>query len=228
MPAGLRVRRGARHRDRGRRPPAFAIARRVRRRAGARASTATRPTCSCWPASCASSAPAFVQRYEGRIVNVHPSLLPAFTGLHTHRRAIEAGCKLAGATVHFVTAELDHGPIIAQAVVPVLPDDTEATLPARVLAREHVIYPRAVRWLVDGLLRVERRRRHAHAAASRSCCSDAARRTRPSEQARRDVDRERQDRRVEDERQHRLHQRQSAHRRRRDADVGGLRRPPRS
>jgi phosphoribosylglycinamide formyltransferase-1 len=90
------------------------------------------------------------------MVNVHPSLLPAFTGLHTHRRAIEAGCKLAGATVHFVTAELDHGPIIAQAVVAVLPGDSEATLSARVLAREHVMYPRAVRWLVNGLLRVER------------------------------------------------------------------------
>jgi phosphoribosylglycinamide formyltransferase-1 len=98
---------------------------------------------------------AFVQRYEGRLVNVHPSLLPAFTGLHTHRRAIEAGCKLAGATVHFVTPELDHGPIIAQAVVPVLPDDTEATLSARVLQREHVVYPLAVGWLVRGLLRVD-------------------------------------------------------------------------
>ncbi|TXC65376.1 phosphoribosylglycinamide formyltransferase [Piscinibacter aquaticus] len=99
--------------------------------------------------------PGFVSHYAGRMVNVHPSLLPAFTGLHTHRRAIEAGCKAAGATVHFVTAELDHGPIIAQAVVPVLPGDTEETLAARVLAREHVLYPRAVRWLVDGLLRVE-------------------------------------------------------------------------
>ncbi|HJV63587.1 MAG TPA: phosphoribosylglycinamide formyltransferase [Albitalea sp.] len=99
--------------------------------------------------------PAFVKRFEGRIVNVHPSLLPAFTGLHTHRRAIEAGCKLAGATVHFVTAELDHGPIIIQAVVPVLPGDTEATLSSRVLAREHVIYPRAVRWVVEGALREE-------------------------------------------------------------------------
>jgi phosphoribosylglycinamide formyltransferase-1 len=95
----------------------------------------------------------FVGRFERRIVNIHPSLLPAFTGLHTHRRAIEAGCKVAGATVHFVTAELDHGPIIAQAVVPLLPDDTEATLSARVLAREHVIYPRAVRWMVEGVLR---------------------------------------------------------------------------
>ena len=95
----------------------------------------------------------FVARYEGRLVNVHPSLLPAFAGLHTHRRAIEAGCKLAGATVHFVTATLDHGPIIAQAVVPVLPGDTPELLAARVLEREHVLYPRAVRWLVNGLLR---------------------------------------------------------------------------
>jgi phosphoribosylglycinamide formyltransferase-1 len=99
--------------------------------------------------------PGFVKQFEGRMVNVHPSLLPAFTGLNTHRRAIEAGCKLAGATVHFVTAELDHGPIIAQTVVPVLPGDNEATLSARVLSREHVMYPRAVRWLVQGLLRVE-------------------------------------------------------------------------
>ena len=99
--------------------------------------------------------PSFVRRFEGRMVNVHPSLLPAFSGLHTHRRAIEAGCKLTGATVHFVTPEVDHGPIIAQAVVPVLADDTEATLAARVLAREHVLYPRAVRWCVEGLLRTE-------------------------------------------------------------------------
>jgi len=99
--------------------------------------------------------PGFVAHYAGRMVNVHPSLLPAFTGLHTHRRAIESGCKAAGATVHFVTAELDHGPIIAQAVVPVLPGDTEQTLAARVLAREHLIYPRAVRWIIDELLRVE-------------------------------------------------------------------------
>lgn len=99
--------------------------------------------------------PAFIDRYAGRIVNVHPSLLPAFTGLHTHRRAIEAGCKVAGATVHFVTAELDHGPIIAQAVVPVLPGDTEQTLSARVLAREHQLYPRAVRWWAEGLLKLD-------------------------------------------------------------------------
>ena len=94
----------------------------------------------------------FVGRFEGRLVNVHPSLLPAFAGLHTHRRAIEAGCKLAGATVHFVTPALDHGPIIAQAAVPVLPGDTPDTLAARVLDCEHVLYPRAVRWLLEGLL----------------------------------------------------------------------------
>jgi phosphoribosylglycinamide formyltransferase 1 len=96
----------------------------------------------------------FVARYEGRLVNVHPSLLPAFTGLNTHRRAIEAGCKLAGATVHFVTPALDHGPIIAQAVVPVLAGDTPESLEARVLEREHLMYPRAVGWLARGELRV--------------------------------------------------------------------------
>jgi phosphoribosylglycinamide formyltransferase-1 len=90
----------------------------------------------------------FVAHFEGRLINVHPSLLPAFTGLHTHRRAIEAGCKLVGATVHFVTPTLDHGPIIAQAVVPVLPGDTPQTLSARVLEREHLLYPLAIRWLV--------------------------------------------------------------------------------
>jgi phosphoribosylglycinamide formyltransferase-1 len=110
--------------------------------------------------------PAFVTRFQGRMLNVHPSLLPAFTGLHTHQRAIEAGCKLSGATVHFVTPDLDHGPIIAQAVVPVLPGDTAITLSARVLAREHLIYPRAVRWLVEGLLKVEGRVvRHARGEA---------------------------------------------------------------
>lgn len=88
--------------------------------------------------------PGFVQRYAGRLFNIHPSLLPAFPGLHTHERAIEAGCKFAGATVHQVTAELDHGPILAQAVVPVLADDTPDTLAARVLTQEHRIYPQAV------------------------------------------------------------------------------------
>ncbi len=100
--------------------------------------------------------PAFVQRYAGRLMNIHPSLLPLFPGLHTHRRAIEAGCKVAGATVHFVTAALDHGPIVGQAVVPVRPEDTEDTLSARVLAREHVLYPLAVRWFVEGLLNLDR------------------------------------------------------------------------
>lgn len=97
----------------------------------------------------------FVQRYEGRMLNIHPSLLPSFTGLHTHQRAIEAGCKVAGATVHFVTPALDHGPIVAQAVVPVLPADDEAALAQRVLAQEHVMYPRAVRWFVHGELAVQ-------------------------------------------------------------------------
>ncbi|WP_454904365.1 phosphoribosylglycinamide formyltransferase [Variovorax gossypii] len=94
--------------------------------------------------------PGFVGRYAGRLINIHPSLLPAFPGLHTHQRAIEAGCKVAGVTVHQVTTELDHGPILAQAVVPVLPDDTAATLAGRVLAQEHLLYPRAIAgWLAD-------------------------------------------------------------------------------
>lgn len=96
--------------------------------------------------------PAFVQRFDGRLVNIHPSLLPAFPGLHTHRRALEAGCKVAGASVHFVTADLDHGPIIGQVVVPVRGDDSDATLAARVLAEEHRLYPLAMRWLVTGEL----------------------------------------------------------------------------
>ncbi len=95
--------------------------------------------------------PGFVAHYAGRLVNIHPSLLPAFPGLHTHQRAIDAGCKFAGVTVHLVTAELDVGPILDQAVVPVLPDDTADTLAARVLTQEHVIYPRAVAQLVQKL-----------------------------------------------------------------------------
>ena len=89
--------------------------------------------------------PGFVQHYAGRLINIHPSLLPAFTGLHTHQRAIDMGCKVAGTTVHQVTAELDHGDILAQAVVPVLPGDTADTLAARILTQEHLIYPQAVR-----------------------------------------------------------------------------------
>jgi phosphoribosylglycinamide formyltransferase-1 len=92
--------------------------------------------------------PEFVHAHAGRMMNIHPSLLPAFTGLHTHRRAIEAGCKLAGATVHFVGTELDHGPIVAQAAVPVLAGDDEHSLARRVIAAEHVLYPRAVGWFV--------------------------------------------------------------------------------
>ncbi|MES2425250.1 MAG: phosphoribosylglycinamide formyltransferase [Pseudomonadota bacterium] len=93
--------------------------------------------------------PAFVAHYAGRLVNIHPSLLPAFGGLKTHERAIAAGCKFAGATVHHVTAELDHGPVLDQAVVPVLPGDTADTLAARVLTQEHIIYPRAIANLLE-------------------------------------------------------------------------------
>ena len=93
--------------------------------------------------------PGFVAHYAGRLINIHPSLLPAFTGLHTHQRAIDAGCKFAGCTVHQVTAELDVGPILDQAVVPVLPGDTAASLAARVLTQEHVVYPRAVAQLLS-------------------------------------------------------------------------------
>lgn len=92
---------------------------------------------------------AFVRRYQGRLMNIHPSLLPAFPGLHTHRRALEAGCRIHGCTVHFVTPALDNGPIIIQAAVPVLADDSEDTLAARVLAQEHVAYPQAVRWFIE-------------------------------------------------------------------------------
>lgn len=95
--------------------------------------------------------PGFVAHYAGRLINIHPSLLPAFTGLHTHQRAIDAGCKFAGVTVHQVTAELDVGPILDQAVVPILPGDTAEGLAARVLTQEHVIYPRAVRALLQAL-----------------------------------------------------------------------------
>ncbi len=95
--------------------------------------------------------PRFVAQYAGRLVNIHPSLLPAFAGLDTHRRAIEMGCQVAGTTVHQVTAELDHGQILAQAVVPVLVGDTPETLAARVLTQEHLIYPRAVRELLPRL-----------------------------------------------------------------------------
>jgi phosphoribosylglycinamide formyltransferase 1 len=96
--------------------------------------------------------PGFVERYRERLLNIHPSLLPAFPGLDTHRRALAAGVKVHGCTVHFVTPELDHGPIVVQAALPVRADDDEATLAARVLRQEHVIYPRAVRWFLEGRL----------------------------------------------------------------------------
>jgi phosphoribosylglycinamide formyltransferase 1 len=96
--------------------------------------------------------PAFTARYERRLLNIHPSLLPAFTGLHTHERALAMGCKVAGATVHFVTAELDHGAIVMQGVVPVQPGDDAKTLAGRVLTAEHRIYPQSVRWFVEDAL----------------------------------------------------------------------------
>ena len=94
----------------------------------------------------------FVDRYAGRMLNIHPSLLPSFPGLKTHQQALDAGVRLHGASVHFVTSQLDHGPIVAQAAVPVLAGDDAATLAARVLAAEHILYPRAVRWFVEGRL----------------------------------------------------------------------------
>jgi phosphoribosylglycinamide formyltransferase-1 len=103
-------------------------------------------------------APPFAQRYAGRMLNIHPSLLPAFPGLGTHERALEAGVKVHGCTVHFVTPELDRGPIVIQAAVAVRGDDSPASLAARVLAQEHVIYPRAARWFLEGRLLVERDR----------------------------------------------------------------------
>lgn len=97
----------------------------------------------------------FVEHYAGRMLNIHPSLLPLFPGLHTHQQALDAGCVEHGATVHFVTAELDHGPAVLQARIPVLPGDTEATLATRLLVEEHKIYPRAVRLFVEDRLVVE-------------------------------------------------------------------------
>ena len=97
----------------------------------------------------------FVDHYAGRMLNVHPSLLPSFPGLKTHQQALDAGVRLHGASVHFVTSQLDHGPIVAQAAVPVEAGDTPAMLAERVLATEHIIYPRAVRWFVEGRLALD-------------------------------------------------------------------------
>jgi len=98
---------------------------------------------------------AFVERYAGRMINIHPSLLPCFPGLKTHQQALDAGVRVHGASVHFVTPTLDHGPIVAQAAVPVMAGDDAATLASRVLAVEHIIYPRAVRWFVEGRLALD-------------------------------------------------------------------------
>ncbi len=101
---------------------------------------------------------AFIARFEGRLLNIHPSLLPMFPGLKTHQRALDEGVKIHGCTVHFVTADLDHGPIVIQAAVPVRADDTSETLAARVLRQEHRIYPQAVRWFAEGRLEIKRGR----------------------------------------------------------------------
>lgn len=98
---------------------------------------------------------AFMEKWAGKVINIHPSILPSFKGLHTHRQTLEAGVKIAGCTVHFVVPEMDAGPIIVQAAVPVLPGDDEAALAARVLEQEHQIYPRAVRWIAEGRVTVE-------------------------------------------------------------------------
>jgi phosphoribosylglycinamide formyltransferase-1 len=96
----------------------------------------------------------FVQHYQGRLMNIHPSLLPAFSGLNTHERALQEGVRIHGCTVHFVTPQLDHGPIVIQAAIPVLPEDTEKTLATRILQQEHLIYPQAVRWFMEGRIRL--------------------------------------------------------------------------
>lgn len=117
----------------------------------------------------------FVTRYAGRMMNIHPSLLPAFTGLHTHARAIAAGVKITGCTVHFVTPELDHGPIIAQAAVPVLDDDNEEMLAERILQQEHHIYPQAVRWFIENRLHEQ----NGRVLLDRAQLTDAALRSPP-------------------------------------------------
>ena len=107
----------------------------------------------------------FVDHYAARMLNIHPSLLPSFPGLATHRQALAAGVRVHGATVHFVTPSLDHGPIVAQVAVPVFAGDTEQVLAERVLAEEHIIYPRAVRWFIEGHLRLDNNLVHVAAAA---------------------------------------------------------------
>jgi len=114
----------------------------------------------------------YVDHYAGRAMNIHPSLLPSFTGLHTHERALAAGVKVHGCTVHFVTAELDAGPIFLQAAVPVLAHDTVDALAARVLRQEHVVYPRAVRWFLDGKLSIQNGRVHVKGNDAQLAYSD--------------------------------------------------------
>jgi phosphoribosylglycinamide formyltransferase-1 len=114
----------------------------------------------------------YVDHYAGRAVNIHPSLLPSFTGLHTHERALAAGVKVHGCTVHFMTAELDAGPIILQAAVPVLAHDTVEALAARVLRQEHVVYPRAVQWFLDGKLSIQNGRVHVKGNDAQLAYSD--------------------------------------------------------
>ncbi|SDI06849.1 phosphoribosylglycinamide formyltransferase [Propionivibrio dicarboxylicus] len=121
---------------------------------------------------------AFVLRYAGRMINIHPSLLPSFPGLHTHRQALAAGVRVHGCTVHFVTPTLDHGPIIAQAAVPVVDGDDESALAARVLVAEHALYPQAIRWfvedrlsLVDGCVRLAAPQRVSPGLVSPACLS---------------------------------------------------------
>jgi phosphoribosylglycinamide formyltransferase-1 len=118
----------------------------------------------------------FVTHYHGRLINIHPSLLPSYTGLNTHARALADGVRIHGCTVHFVTPDLDHGPIIIQAAVPVLPDDSEATLSARVLHEEHRIFPQAVRWLCSGQIELSREGRvisHLHVQPAPALISPA-------------------------------------------------------
>ena len=116
--------------------------------------------------------PGFARHYQDRLLNIHPSLLPAFPGLDTHRRALAEGVKVHGCTVHFVTADLDHGPIVAQAAVPVLRDDTEESLAARVLTQEHAIYPRALRWVLEGRLVIDEGRVHVKDGDAQLVLSD--------------------------------------------------------
>lgn len=119
--------------------------------------------------------PDFVAKWHGRMINIHPSLLPLFPGLNTHQRAIDAGMKVAGCTVHFVTAEMDVGPIISQAVVPVVPDDTPDTLAARVLVAEHQLYPQALSWVAAGDVSFDTASKAAYGAIDRDGCLIAPR-----------------------------------------------------